>query len=238
MSVGQPLRPTRALEDALVEFRDSLSDEQKAQLHALTATTSSPPGPDAVLLFTAQVDSHNALRKSRCVASRISGFLESLQQFTAIVDTFVSSNPAIAALVWGGVKVFILTACNFTNFFDELTTCFMSVQRLCPRYRQYEFLYKDSLPLQQSLCTFYTSLIQFCTRAMSFLERQGFFQLAKSFVTPFGSEFGALRKELETNSIDVEHWIRFAADQAADQERRQIQKWRTSFQVFTNKDHD
>jgi hypothetical protein len=35
------------------------------------------------------------------------------------------------------------------------------VQRLCPRYEQYEFLYRNSIPLQQSLCTFYASLIRF-----------------------------------------------------------------------------
>jgi hypothetical protein len=238
MSVGQPLRPTKALEDALAEFRDLLSDEQKAQLHALTATTSGPPGPDAVLLFIAQVDSHNASCKSRCVASRISGFLESLQQFTAVVDTFVSSNPAIAALVWGGVKVFILTACNFTNFFDELTTCFMNVQRLCPRYARYEFLYRNSVPLQQSLCAFYASLVRFCTRAMSFLQRQGFLQIAKSFFTPFQSEFGALKREMEVNGEVVEKWIRFTADQAADQERQQVQQWRQLFHVLSVKDRD
>jgi archaellum biogenesis ATPase FlaH len=238
MSSPQPLRPTKELEDALAEFQDLLSDEQKAQLEALTATTPGPPSPDAVLLFTAQVDTHNARRKSRCVASRISGLLESVQQFTAIVDTFVSSRPTIAALVWGGLKVFILAASNFSTFFDELTTCFMNVQRLCPRYGNYEFLYKDSLPLQQSLCTFYTSLIRFCTRAMSFLKREGFLQLAKSFFTTFQSEFGVLKKEMERNSEDVERWLRFASDRAADEERQQLRKWRSSFHIFSDKDRE
>lgn len=238
MASKQSLRPTKALEDALAEFRELLSDEEKAQLQALTTTTPGPPGPEAVLLFTAQVDSHNARRKSRCVASRISSFLEAVQQFTAVVDTFVSSNPTTAALVWGGVKVFVLAASNFSTFFDELTTCFMNVQRLCPRYAQYEFLYKDSLPLQQSLCTFYASLIQFCTRTMSSLRRQGYLQVVKSFFMPFQSEFGALKKEMEANSEDVEKWIRYAADQAADYERQQVQKWRQSFHVFNNKDQD
>jgi hypothetical protein len=73
---------------------------------------------------------------------------------------------------------------------------------------------------------------------MSFMQRQGFLQLAKSFFTPFQSEFGALQKEMQANGDDVEKWIRYAADQAADQERQQVQKWRKSLHVFNDKDRD
>lgn len=122
------------------------------------------------------------------------------------------------------MKVFIVAACNFRTFFDELTTCFMDAQRLCPRYGQYEFLYRNSVPLQQSLCMFYASLVRFCTRAISFLQRQGSFQFAKSFFTPFQSEFGSVKSELQRNSEDVEKWIRFAADRAANHGRQQVQR--------------
>ena len=39
---------------------------------------------------------------------RLITFLESVQQFSGIVDVFVSSNPQMAALVWGGVKFALL----------------------------------------------------------------------------------------------------------------------------------
>ena len=60
MTSMQSLRPTKALEDALAEFRNLLSGEQNAQLQALTSITPGAPAPEAILLFTAQVDSHNA----------------------------------------------------------------------------------------------------------------------------------------------------------------------------------
>jgi len=74
------------------------------------ATNPTSPETNAVLLFTAQVDQANASRRSRCVASRIHGFLGYVLQFSGVVDTFVSSNPATAALVWGGIRVFILVS--------------------------------------------------------------------------------------------------------------------------------
>ena len=77
--------------------------EQKAKLLAIDTA----PDAIAVLQFTADIDSSNARRESRCVASRLQNTLQSVQQFTTIVDTFVSSNPTVAALVWGSFKVTI-----------------------------------------------------------------------------------------------------------------------------------
>lgn len=93
--------PTDALSDAIKSFQNSLDPDQKARLEAIQAV----PDAHAVAGFTYQLDQENAKRKSRCVAARISPLLESVQQFSGIVETFVSSNPHIAALVWGSVKL-------------------------------------------------------------------------------------------------------------------------------------
>ena len=106
MAATAATQPTKQLENALNDFQRSLSAENSAQLHAFL-TTSSTPNPQDVLQFTAQVDSDNARRKSRCVASRIQGLVAAVQQFSSIVDTFVQANPT-AALVWASIKVFIL----------------------------------------------------------------------------------------------------------------------------------
>jgi hypothetical protein len=83
-----------------------LAPEQRARLQALNAV----PDAAAVITFTKEIDDENAKRRSRCVASRLCGILESVQQFSSIVDTFVSSHPEIAALVWGSIK-FALLVC-------------------------------------------------------------------------------------------------------------------------------
>jgi hypothetical protein len=66
------------------------------------------PDATAVIILTAEIDNQNAKRRSRGVATRLFGFLESVQQFSSVVDTFVSSNPSIAALVWGSVRFALL----------------------------------------------------------------------------------------------------------------------------------
>jgi hypothetical protein len=88
----------------LDQFESKLTPEQTAQLRNI----SSVPDANAVIVFTTQLDEENAKRKSRCVASRLSTFLQSIQQFASVVETFVSSNPKIAALIWGSVKFALL----------------------------------------------------------------------------------------------------------------------------------
>lgn len=92
---------TDALDDALRSFQDSLDPEQKTKFQIIKAV----PDAHAVAEFTHQLDQENAKRQSRCVSARISPLLESIQQFSGIVETFVSSHPQIAALIWGIIKL-------------------------------------------------------------------------------------------------------------------------------------
>lgn len=98
------LRVDAPLQAALKEFQAILDPTQKAELLALNQI----PDANAVITFTAQVDEENAKRKQCCVASRLWAVLESIQQFSGVVDTLVSSHPTIAALVWGSIRFFFL----------------------------------------------------------------------------------------------------------------------------------
>lgn len=92
---------TNTLYDALKSFQNALDPDQRIKLEAIKTV----PDAHAVAEFTYQLDQENAKRKSRCVAARISPFLDAIQQFSGVVETFVSSHPQIAALVWGSVKL-------------------------------------------------------------------------------------------------------------------------------------
>ena len=96
-----PEKPEAKLETALEEYQQILSWEERNELHAQAA-----PNASAAITLTTAIDSNS--RRSRCVGPRLITFLESVQQFSTIVDTFVSSHPEVAALVWGGVKLALM----------------------------------------------------------------------------------------------------------------------------------
>ncbi|KAJ6109978.1 hypothetical protein N7486_002213 [Penicillium sp. IBT 16267x] len=123
--------PTNSLNAALKNFQNILTDEQKRDFQRNTAA----PDIASVIEFVAQIDAKNSSTTRRCVAPRLCTFLEATQQFAGVVETFVSSNPTIAALVWGSVKTAILTANNVASYFDKVTSMIMGIGKSCPTYQ-------------------------------------------------------------------------------------------------------
>lgn len=162
---------TNEITIALQQFQASLSPVQKVQFS--TSQSPSPSDVNGVLAFTAEVDALKQRRQARCVGSRLQTTLQSVQQFTSIVSTFVNSNPAVAALVWGSIRFTVLVASNWSSFFEKLTVCFMQMQACCPRFLDYQLLYPESTKLQEVLCSFYACLVRFCTKAMATINDTG-----------------------------------------------------------------
>ena len=82
------------------------TDQQKEFL----GMTSAPLVVHDVVEVTRKIDETHSKRKSRAFAIRIRGVLESVHQYCSVVDTFVQSEPKIAALVWGSLKFVILVS--------------------------------------------------------------------------------------------------------------------------------
>ncbi|KAF8462148.1 hypothetical protein BDZ91DRAFT_735328, partial [Kalaharituber pfeilii] len=81
---------------AVNNFINLLSPQQRA---TLTQT-----GGDFVGLTKALQDKRvSEKRINRCEA-----FLQSVQQFSGIVDTMIQHDPVISALIWGSIKILLL----------------------------------------------------------------------------------------------------------------------------------
>ncbi|KAH8680015.1 hypothetical protein BGZ60DRAFT_525207 [Tricladium varicosporioides] len=107
---------TKSLELALSDFGSVLTDDERKELQQIKEV----PDASAALIFTAELDASNQTRRGRSIGARAFSMLQSVQQFSAIVGTFVSSHPDVAALVWGSVKLTVLIAANITSYFESL----------------------------------------------------------------------------------------------------------------------
>ena len=103
---------------ALDEFQRLLTPAQKAKLNSLSRGT---PTTDDVVKFTKSIEEGPKKDKRRDIAARIYNFLQSLQQYCAIVDTLVSANPQTAGLIWGSMKFLILVSILCPTLYSPLT---------------------------------------------------------------------------------------------------------------------
>jgi len=210
--------PTASLEDALRCFEDVLTNEQRRQFKIYT----SKPDASSVIVFIGNVDASNQSRK-KSVSLRLQPFLEATHQFTGIVETFVSSNPRVAALLWGGVKTAILAANNIASYFDKVTIMIMEIGKSCPTYTQFGQLYTGCVDLQSALCDYYTAIVRICIRIVEVQRRHTFTQIFSSVVSPFESDFGHLRESLDRALKTVHLQISLASKQVEYQTMRLVE---------------
>ena len=107
LSKAAPLKPEILLAQALSEYEAILEADQKARFQAFRG--SSPPTINDVVRFTAEIDRASFKRRGRrCVGPRLTNVLQSVQQFSTIVDALVElSSSSIASTMWGALKMAI-----------------------------------------------------------------------------------------------------------------------------------
>jgi hypothetical protein len=93
------------LNQALEGFHNNLSAKQKAEFELISGGT---PKPEDVSALVAKINLKDSKRKSRICADKLRTILDPTQQYCAVVDTFIQSNPTLAASVWRAAKIFIL----------------------------------------------------------------------------------------------------------------------------------
>ncbi|KAJ5153807.1 uncharacterized protein N7500_009246, partial [Penicillium coprophilum] len=211
--------PTQALKTALENFQNTLTEEQKREFRGSTTKVDIT----SFTVFVADIDARNSSRRTP-VGPRLCPFFEAMQQFTGVVDTFVSSNPVIAALVWGGIKTAILLASNVASYFDKVTTMIMRIGKSAPTYQQFGGLYPDCIGLQRALCDFYAIIINLCVKIIEVSRRTAFQQTISSMITPFESEFKPFLDLLNEATHDIKLEVSLASKQA-DKEAKKLQEY-------------
>lgn len=225
--------PTISLNQALKEFDSSLSEDERRRYHSHC----SRPDAQTVLNFVSEIDANNRGRGGRCAATRLVTFLNATQRFVVIIDTFVSSNPKIAALIWGGVKTTILVASNVASYFDKITSLIMDIGRSCPAYKSFGELFPDSLDLQTALCEYFATIIKLCMKIIQQLHTPATSLLLRAFV-PFDATFKPYQEDLSRIVKSVELQILLASQQAARSERllsKNERKRNANFQLTFSK---
>lgn len=191
--------------EAISDFQTVLNNQERHELGKMKIV----PDADYIMVFTAELDSTHRKRRGPSFASRLHTVLTSVGVFCGIVETFVSSHPEIAALVWGSVKLTMTVCANVTSYYEITSNLFMKLGKSCPLFADYRSLYPDSVRLQKALVEFHASIIRCCKRVVEIVQRPLHQQLM-ALLVPFDQEFKPELDELQRHSESVEREINFA----------------------------
>ncbi|KAF8466014.1 hypothetical protein BDZ91DRAFT_849130 [Kalaharituber pfeilii] len=186
-----------------------------AERSVLTQTTT----PDGILeLTTALKDARVSEKKiKRCEA-----FLQSIQQFSGIVDTMIQHNACISALVWGSVKILLLTARNYIRYFSCLTDLLEKLGMVCPIFKEFQDLWPHFQGLQDAIFEYYAQTVKFCADALGFLRKSGTSMILRALLQPVHHELQEVEKNLTIQQKIVEYQIILAREGTAREARQRL----------------
>ncbi|KAF8465390.1 hypothetical protein BDZ91DRAFT_237092 [Kalaharituber pfeilii] len=197
--------------NAVDEFSKLLSPEQRNSL-----IQSKTPGD--ILELTKGLKNARVSEKK---IQRCEAFLQSVQQFSGIVDTMIQHSACISALVWGSVKILLLTATNYFRYFSSLTDLLERLGTLCPIFKEFQDLWPHHPGLQDAVFEYYAQIVKFCSDALMFLRMSSTTMILRALLQPLQNELQDVERSLTMQQKIVEYQIILAREDAT---RKAIQQ--------------
>jgi len=144
------------------EFEDGLPSH--AQLRDLSAFNSI----DKVWEAVEKLQANQSKRNHQRALGRIRPFLERLQSYAIVVDTFVQVKPDIMALIWGPIRLLLVWTSEWTQGFDAIVKTMERVGDLLPQFGDVTRHFIDKDRIKDVLGLFYRDILDFHLEILKF----------------------------------------------------------------------
>lgn len=220
-----------AFDGAFRRFLESLSEAERARYAPVASPEDLLDGIKKLDLLSQRHQKTKLWRVLKCVET----FSARLTPYFTIVNTFVSSNPQYAAIVWGLLQFVLQLAESFTTFFDRLVKVIAKISDAFPMYEDIVRLYtgRKSTRLRAHVEQVYSDILQFFQHVAGIFTRvDGRFKRRRAIIceiiwTPFDARFESLLGQLRNHERFVQNELLLLqaiatndAETAAAQERR------------------
>ncbi|KAJ5549351.1 hypothetical protein N7513_006585 [Penicillium frequentans] len=203
------LKPAIRLAQAVSEYEADLTRDQKEAFNRYRSRArEKPPSIQDVMQLTADIDERlsNKIR-GRCLGTRTTSFLQSVQQFVSLGDIIVGGTQnLVASGVWALVRTSLTLVLNFSSYFEKISNLFMIIGRSAPRYEKLALLYPRSKELQSLLLDYFTVVVRLCHRILKFTRKSTLGQIG---ATLDDSDLTNLRTQLESRARDIKDEVNY-----------------------------
>ncbi|GJN86468.1 hypothetical protein PLIIFM63780_010048 [Purpureocillium lilacinum] len=200
---------------AISEFEASLDPERKAALrNHRSKYCESLPSIQDVMQITAEFNQISNSQKpgSRCWGTRLTNFLEAVQQYAAVGDVIVGGSQNIIAC--GSV---VATSSRI----GEVTAFFMQVGLSAPRYDRLALLFPQSKRLVSCMSEYYIVVVRFCHQ-LAMMQKKSAIQQLVSFTDDLSLK--AIRKDLDTWAASIKEEIETLKTEEQTSHLRQLMR--------------
>ncbi|KAM0344160.1 hypothetical protein ACHAPU_007882 [Fusarium lateritium] len=156
-----------AFNKAIREFKTGLNNP--TLYSQILATTSI----DQVYDLTDQLQRTQGRTGCLTNLSRIGVFLQRMNTYAGVIETFVQAKPDILALIWGPIKLLILLTSNFTKSLDALIGMTEKLGVLLPEFDHAAKLFGNKRHINQVLALLFQDMLDFYLASLKFFGMKG-----------------------------------------------------------------
>jgi hypothetical protein len=155
--------------------------------------------------FITELERHQK-RSSRTIrlSDRLRPLISGLNQYLQSCDVMIQAAPDAAVLIYGGARVVLMLASNFSSCFDTIISIMEDIGHALKRYSLYSTAYPASNDIQYLLVETYKNIVNFWHEAANFFNRKGSRILFSSFFKPLDQKWQSCRQALQNDSRRVQ----------------------------------
>ncbi|KAF2658989.1 C2H2 domain-containing protein [Lophiostoma macrostomum CBS 122681] len=194
---------------ALTNFRNRLSGTQLQEFQAASY--------DQLCQDIVRLQHQQETEKKMRNMSRLSSFLEAMNQFSKVIEVYLNVSDAVA-FVWGPIKFLLMTASAHLDAWDKLLDAYDQIGENLPLLSEYESIFRNDPHMLQALVLMYTDILDFHQRAMRFFIGKRWNKIFRALWNDFETRFGGIlrslrrHKELIESRANLIHYRRYQED--------------------------
>ncbi|KAI0434476.1 hypothetical protein F5Y09DRAFT_296354 [Xylaria sp. FL1042] len=164
-----------AFDNAISDFKAELKDEQVYN-ELLQITTI-----DQVYDATDEIQRKQAKEGHLRHLSKVSPYLDRLNEYAATIEVFLQVKPDILALIWGPVKLLLQWTSALRASFDAIVNTIAEIGELLPEFKRVIAIFDQNTAIQEVMALFFRDILDFYLVALKF------FKLSREFL-PISAE--------------------------------------------------
>ncbi len=151
-------------ERAIAEFKKNLKDQ--ALYQEILATRSIDQVYDLAEKIQTEQGKTGHLRH----LSKMQKYLERLNLYAGVIDTFVQAKPDILALIWGPIKLLIQWTSTLSKSQDAIANITTEIADLLPEFTDMTALFSHNTRLNDVLSLFFQDILDFYLVTLKFFS--------------------------------------------------------------------
>jgi hypothetical protein len=133
---------------------------------------------------------------SRRGTGRIRNMVQTLDQYSGVLDIVSQWHPEYSALVWGSIKWLLLVAMNYINLTQRIAAMLEEIGDNLPRFLLYQQLWPTSR-MSKVLSKLYAAIIEFLYCTITYFHRRRIRRYFPVLWTPFETRFKETMEKIQ-----------------------------------------